>query len=599
MTQPPMPPQPPNEPPNDPPPGGFGPPQEPPAGGFGPPQEPPAGGFGAPQDPPPGGYGYPAQPPRPGYGYPAQPPTQPPYQQQPQQPYQQQPYPYQQFPQYQQPATVLSGTAGGTGGGKGAKTQLRIIIAAAVAVVLIIGTGVYFLTSSGGDDKNKAKDGSSSSSDDGKNGDKDAAGGEEQAPANTKAKVAFEVPLPKITDMTSVHGSWISDTTYVKTGINEIVGYDLVKGAQLWTIPLPGELCAQTEHVSEDYKTPIAFAPTKPTAANKYPRCSKVGVIDLKAGELIWNKSVKGSNAGDRDVAFSEITLSGETVAGGGFDGGAAFDLNTGAIRWKPDVSSDGCYDTGYGGGAGLVAVRRCGTSSAPQLTVQPLNPLTGAPLSSYRMPSGVDYPHIVSSKPLVVAADVGDTAGDGSGISDFFSIDEKTGKLRAKISAAGKFEARCGSTDVEKCTLIAVGNDRIYLPTAEHEGEGEYGRTNEIVSYDLATGKSTTDRADAGERYMIYPLRMDGPHLIAYKSPPYDKGGQIVSLGGSSFKETLLMENPGDKKTRDAETSFASMGSAEIRYRDGRMFIASPFLSKPSEYDTRRALAMSFTTKK
>ncbi|WP_329064660.1 outer membrane protein assembly factor BamB family protein [Streptomyces sp. NBC_01429] len=596
MTQPPQPPQPPNEPPQ---------------GGFGPPQEPPAGGFGAPQDPPPGGYGYPTQPPQPpqqpGYGYPtqppAQPPTQPPYQQQYQPPYQQQPYQQQQYQQFQQPqpATAFGVPGAGDGGGKKSKTQLQIIIAAAVAVVLIIGTGVYFLTSSGDGDKNEAKDGSSSSSDGGKDGDKGVSGGggKEQAPVNTKAKVAFQVPLPKVTDLTSVYGSWLSDTTYVKTGINQIVGYDLVKGTQLWTIPLPGEPCAKTDHVSKDYKTAIAFAAGKPTADNKYPRCTKVGVIDLKAGELLWSKSVKGTNAGDRDVGFSEITLSGETVAGGGFDGGAAFDLNTGAIRWKPDVSSDGCYDSGYGGGDGLVAVRRCGSSSDPQLSVQALNPLTGAPISSYKMPAGVDYPHIVSSKPLVVAADVGDTAGDGSGISDFFSIDEKTGKLRARISAAGKFEARCGSTDVEKCSLIVVGNDKIYLPTAEHEGEAEYGRTNEIVSYDLATGKSTTDRADAGERYKMYPLRMDGSNLLAYKTPPYDKGGQIVSLDGSSFKETLLMENPGDKAIRDAESGFGTISGVEIRYQDGRMFIASPFLSKPSEYDSRRYLAMSFTTKK
>ncbi|RDG33263.1 outer membrane protein assembly factor BamB family protein, partial [Streptomyces corynorhini] len=583
-------------------------------------QEPPAGGFGPPQDPPPAGYGYPAQPPgpppqQPGYGYPAQPPqqpgygypTQPPAQQPAQPPYQQPPYqqqPYQQQQQYQQfqqpqPATAFGATGGGDGGGKKSRTQLQIIIAAAVAVVLIIGAGVFFLTSSGDDDKNEAKkkDGSSSSAD----GDKGVSGGggQEQAPTSTKGRVAFQVPLPKVTDLTSVYGSWISDTTYVKTGINQIVGYDLVKGNQLWTIPLPGELCAKTDHVSKDYRTAVAFAANKPSADDKYPRCTKVGVIDLKSGELVWSKSVQGTNAGDRDVAFSEITLSGETVAGGGFDGGAAFDLKTGAIRWKPDISSDGCYDTGYGGGEALAAVRRCGTSSSPQLTVQALNPLTGAPVSSYKMPAGVDYPHIVSTKPLVVAADVGETAGDGSGISDFFSIDEKTGKLRAKISAAGKFEARCGSTDVEKCSHIVVGNDRLYLPTAEHEGTGEYGRTNEVVSYDLATGKSTTDRADAGERYMMYPLRMDGSNILAYKTPPYDKGGQIVSLDGSSFKETLLLENPADKATRDAESGLGAISAVEIRYADGRLFIASPYLSKPSEYDQRRYLAMSFTAKK
>ncbi|MEW1721440.1 PQQ-binding-like beta-propeller repeat protein [Streptomyces sp. NPDC093109] len=626
-SQPPTPPTPPSEPPT--------PPQQqpaPPQGGFGAPQEPPAGGFGAPQDPPPAGYGYPAQPPAqpgqqppvppPGYGYPAQqPPGQPPYQQPPYQqqppPYQQQPPPYQQqgypqqgyqqpqqYPQYQQfqqPVTSVSGGAGP--GGKKSNTRLQIIIAAAVAVVLIIGTGVYF-ANSGGSGKDEAKNGSSGTNGDTKDGDKKdgtgggGGGGSEQAPSNTKAKVAFTVPLPKVTDSTSVYGSWISDSTYAKTGIDQIVGYDLVKGTQLWTVPLPGEICATTKHVSKDYRTAIMFAAEKPSAANKYPRCTKIAVIDLKSGEMVWNKSLKDTNDGDKDFSFSEITLSGETVAAGGFDGGAAFNIKTGAVRWKPEVSTDGCYDTGYGGGEALVAVRRCGSTNDPQMTVQSLNPLTGAPLSSYAMPAGVDYPHIVSSKPLVVAADVGDTAEGGSGFSDLFSIDEKTGKLLTKISAVGKFEARCGSTEVEKCSLMAVGDGKIFVPTAEHEGNSDYGRTNEIIAFDLTTGKGVTGRAEAGERRVMYPVRMDGSHVIVYKVPTYDKGGEIISIDGSTFKQTLLLENSSERSATEQENDFSTPSAMELLYRDGRMFISSPYISKPSEYSKKLYLAMSFTTK-
>ncbi|MFJ5102434.1 PQQ-binding-like beta-propeller repeat protein [Streptomyces sp. NPDC088554] len=575
---------------SQPPPPPSQPPNQPPSGGFGPPQDPPPGGFGAPTPPPQTpSYGYPQTPPQ-GYGYPAQPPY--PQQPYPQQQYQQQSYPYppQQYPQAPQPPQAP----------KKSNTQLQIIIAAAVAVVLIIGTGLYFANSGGSDGKkNEAKNSSSGSTDGAKDsgGNGISGGGKEKAPANTRSKVAFQVPLPKVDDITGVYGSWVTDTTYVKTGISEVVGYDRDKGTQLWSIPLDGQVCAYSRHMTEDYKTAISYEVSKRTADNPYPRCSKIAAIDLESGKVLWDKSVKGSNVGDRDVAFSEITLSGTTVAGAGYDGGAAFDVNTGAVRWKPEVSSDGCYDTGYGGGAALVAVRKCGTADDPQLTVQTLNPATGTPISAYTMPSGVDYPHIVSTQPLVVAADVGDTAGDGSGISDFFSIDAKTGKLLAKISAAGKFAARCGSTDVEKCTHIVVGNGRIYLPTGEHEGEAEYGRTNEIVSFDLATGKSTTDRAEAGERYQMFPLRMDGTDIIAYKIAPYDKGGRIVSLNGSTFKETVLMENPSDKAVRDAESGYA-WDTAELLYEDGRMYVAPPALSKPSPYQTQRYLVIAFTTK-
>ncbi|MFD3910552.1 PQQ-binding-like beta-propeller repeat protein [Streptomyces sp. NPDC058603] len=648
MTQPP---QPPNEPPQggfgapqEPPAGGFGAPQEPPAGGFGAPQEPPADGFGAPQDPPPGGFGAPTPPPQnPPYGYPqtppqgppAQPPQTPPGQQpgygypnqqpgygypnqppaygypgQPGQPGQPSPYGYptqpmqpgaqQQYP-YPQPP---QGGAGG-GGGKKLTRQMQIIIAASVAVVLIIGGGILFASSGGDSGKSDdAKGGSSGSSEGGTGGTgggKAADGaGKEKAPGNTRSKMAFQLPTPKVTDVTTVTGSWMTDTTYVKTGINEIVGYDLDKGTKLWSIPLPGQVCAASPHATGDNKTAVAFAAAKTTADKNYQQCTEIGAIDLTAGKLLWSKSVKGSNVGDEKVRFSEVTLSGNTIAAGGTDGGAAFDLADGSIRWKPEVSAEGCYDMGYGGGAGLVAARKCGSYDDPQVSIQNLNPLTGAPISTFQMPTGVEYASVISTDPLVVAADVGDTAGDGSGISDFFSIDAKTGKLIAKIPAdADKYAAKCRSTEVESCQMLAVGNGRLYLPTEEHEGGGEYGDTNEIVSFDLATGKGTSDRADAGDRYTMVPLRMDGGNIIAYKRPPYDKGGQIVSIDGGTFKQTVLLENPAGETVRDAETSFLP-DYAELLYQDGRFFMSDTTLSEPSNssLDEKSYLAVSFTTK-
>lgn len=633
MTQPP---QPPNEPPQ----GGFGAPQEPPAGGFGAPQDPPPGGFGAPTPPENAPYGYPqtpphgqppgppqappAQPPQPpqmppgqpGYGYPSRPPAygypgQPGQPGHPGQPGQQPPYGYptqpmppggqQQYP-YQPPQP--GGGAGG-GGGKKLTRQMQIIIAAAVAVVLIVGGGLLFASS--GDDSGKnndAKGGSAGSSEGatgGTGGEKAADGaGTEQTPGNAQSKVAFQLPVPKVLDVTTVTGSWITDTAYVKTGVNQIVGYDLDKGTQLWSIPLPGQLCAASRHVSKDNKTAVAFAAAKTTPEKDYQQCTEIGAIDLTAGKLLWSKSVKGSNVGDEKVAFSEVTLSGTTIAAGGTDGGAAFDLADGTIRWKPEVSAEGCYDMGYGGGEGLVAARKCGSYDDPQVSIQNLNPVTGAPISTFQMPTGVEYASIVSTKPLVVAADVGDTAGDGSGISDFFSIDAKTGKLIVKIPAdADKYAAKCGSTEVETCQKLAVGNGRLYLPTEDHQGGGEYGNTNEIVSFDLTTGKGTSDRADAGDRYTMIPLRMDGGNIIAYKRPPYDKGGQIVSINGATFKQTVLMENPADEAVRDAETSFVA-DYAELLYQDGRLFMSDVTLSKPSNssLDDTSYLAVAFTTK-
>ncbi|MEU6620716.1 PQQ-binding-like beta-propeller repeat protein [Streptomyces litmocidini] len=582
-----------------------------------PPNQPPdpQGGFGAPTPPPPQqqpGYGYPQQPPQPpqapqpdpGYGYPQQQPPAygyPTAPQQPQQPQQyggypqqqpgQPPYGYPTQPQqpqyggYQQPAPAPA-----AGGGRKLSAQLQIVIAAAVAVVLIIGVGIWYANSGGGDGGNEAKgtggtsQGSSAGGDTGGKG--LGGGGKEKAPANTRAKMAFQVAEPKVADITDVSGSWITDKAFVKPGVNSLVAYDLDRGTVLWTLPLTGQVCGASRHITADNKAPILFEATKRVGPRYYQPCTEVGVVDLNTGKLLWSTSVTGGSAGDQKVRFNEVTLSGKTVAAGGTDGGAAFDLANGNPRWKPQANDQNCYDMGYGGGEGLVAVRKCGQYDSPKVLIQNLNPMTGAPISQYQMPPGAKYASVVSTKPLVVAADVGDTAGDGSGISDFFSIDEKTGKLKAKITAdADQYAARCRSTEVESCSQALVGNGRLYVPTEEHEGStGEYGdETNEVIAFDLATGRTVPEKADAGDKYTLVPLRMDGGNLIAYKAPPYDKGGRIVSIDGGTMKETLLLENPGDKSIHDVENSF-SLNGAELLYRDGRFFISETMVSKPRE---------------
>ncbi|NEC67218.1 PQQ-binding-like beta-propeller repeat protein, partial [Streptomyces sp. SID9727] len=588
---------------------------------FGAPQDPPAGGFGAPPPPPPGppqqqpDYGYPQPPTQPGYGFPQgqppQPPTQPgygfPQGQPPTQPGygfpqqgQQQPYGYPTAPM--QPAHQPPQQGGS---GKKFSTQAQIIVAAVVAVALIVGGGIWYASSGGDGKKDEAGSSAGTSGENkggkgGEGGKGGSTGGKEKAPANVDSTVGFQLPPPKVTDTTTVDGSWITDKAYVKTGVTEIVGYDLDKGTKLWSIPLDGQVCAASRHMSKDYRTAILFEEAKPTKAKPYQQCNKVGGLDLATGKLLWSKSVTASTSGDRPVRFDEVTLSGTTVAAGGTGGGAAFKLDTGAELWKPKVSTDNCYDAGYGGGEALAVVRKCGSYDDPQLTIQALNPTTGAPISSYKMPAGVDYASIVSTKPLVVAADVGETAGDGSSISDFFSIDEATGKLKIRISAdAEKYAARCGSTEVEQCQHLAVGNNRIYLPTEEHEGTGEsFSRTNEIVSFDLTTGKQTGDRADAGEKFTMFPLRMDGKNIIAYREPPYDKGGEIVSIDGSTFEQTVLMRNPSDKAVRDAESSFTADYS-EFLYEQGRFFISKTMISAPrkSSLDDKEYLVVSFRT--
>ncbi|MFF8234482.1 outer membrane protein assembly factor BamB family protein [Streptomyces caelestis] len=593
--------QPPPPPPQQPPPGGgFGPPQDqPPQPGYGYPQTPPA------QQPQPG-YGYPQGAPQapqapPGYGYPGQ---QPGAYGQPQAPYGQpgapgQPGYGQPGYAYPQPTMPLQPQPGQPGGGGKFNAQLAIIVAAVVAIALIVGGGVWYSTSKddGKKDDTASSGGATGGTDDGNGGNGGTtSGGKEKAPADPSAKVLFQVPMPEVKNDSTVvvSGSWLTDKTYAKSGVAEIVGYDRDKGGEQWTIPLAGPVCQASRHVTDDNKTAILYQPAMPTKADPSHGCSQIALIDLDAGKKLWTKTVK---TGDQLISFDNVTISGDTVAVGSSSGGAAFDVS-GKLLWSPKPT-DSCYDAGYGGGEKLVAVRKCGTYGQRQLHIQTIDPKSGKVISEYKMAQGIEYASIASTNPLVVAADVGDSAGDGSGISDFFSIDNKTGKLRTRISAPGEqFAARCeGVTRIEYCTMLAVGNDRLYLPTERHDGSGEYSQTNEIVAFDLTTGKQTGQRADAGDGYTITPLRMDGGNLIAYKRPPYDKGGQVVSIDGGSFKETKLLENPATDSVRDVEAGMSPEYS-ELLYGDGHLFMSKVYASKRSSSTSEKEyLAVAFGT--
>lgn len=563
-----------------------------------PPDQPPQGGFGAPQGPgpvpppppnQPPGYGYPQTPPPPppSYGYPGG--QQAPYGQQPQ--YGQPQYGQQQYaqPQYgQHPPYGYPPPQGG--GGRKSRTRL-VVVAAVAAVALVVGAGVWY-ASTAGEGKDDDRDNSATTG--GGTGGTSGATTEaqEQVPSDTSSQALFNVPMPEVEDDQGVNvtGSWVTDQVYAKSGIAQVVGYDLDKGTKRWTVKLPGPVCTASRYLTEDNMTAVLHQPAMPTEEDRSHGCSEVTVIDLDAGEEVWSESFV---EGDFRTNFSNITVSGGTVAVGGAAGGAAFDVSTGEVLWSPK-SGDDCYDAGYEGGPALVGVRKCGEYGNRQLHIRTLDPESGKPVSEYRMAKGIEYASIVSTEPLVVAVDVGDS---NKGISDFFSIDGKTGELRTKITADGdKYGARCdGIAQIGACSRLAVGNDKLYVATADHEGAETFTRTNEIVAFDLATGELTDERAEAGDEYSFAPLRMDGPNLLAYKIPAYGQGARVVSIDGGSFQVTELLRAPAEGSARRAVTRLGPE-SAEILYRDGRLFMAQLYADEPYG-DEEEDLAVAFGT--
>ncbi|MER5298077.1 PQQ-binding-like beta-propeller repeat protein [Streptomyces lasiicapitis] len=634
------------------------PPNQPPQGGFGAPQDPPPHGFGAPQDPSPQGYGYPQAPqppqtpppaapaappaappappqgqPQPNYGYPqapgapgtpppAAPGTPPPAYAQPTQAAfpavgQQPPgygYPGQPGQPGQQPGYGYPGQptmpmqpqpGGGGGGGKKPNKQMTIIVAAVAAIALIVGGGVFYAsTQKDKDDKNNsAKGGDGKGGKGGGEGKNDPpAGGpaKEKAPANTSAKVGFQIPAPEVPkdDIWSVAGSWLTDDTYVKSGFvgkakdHALIAYDPASGKQKWTIPLAGETCAVSKEVTKEGIAAVVYKDAKSTKANKYPDCSEVSAVDLKSGKKLWTENV--SNSGSK-VEFEEIVISGDTIAAGAGTGGtgAAWDMS-GKLLWKPSVG-DTCKDAGYAGGDQLVAVRKCGDYSDPKYKIQLLDPKTGKEKWSYPLATGVDNAKIISTNPVVFGQDTEEITA--SGATDVFSL-SNNGKLRARIPLEdGKYSHDCDVNKFNSCKAIVVGNDKLYVPTRQHDAGGsDYGFTNEIIAFSLATGKTTGERADAGKDGEMFPLRMDGGNVLAYKGGGYNKGAKVVSFDGKSMKETTLLETPATESISRAISGMVPK-SNELLYTNGNLFMGKELISKPYSKDDKEYIALGFTT--
>ncbi|WP_432253028.1 hypothetical protein [Streptomyces sp. HNM1019] len=600
------------------------PPNQPPQGGFGAPQEP---GYGYPQQPstpPPGqqGYGYPRGPGQPpqtpppppppppsappappqtppqgagGYGYPEQPVHTQPTQVGPspfgsgQQPYGQQQYgqqPYGQPPYGQPPQPQYPGGPGPAGPGRSGQ-RMAIIVSVVVAVALIVGGGIWFATQDdGGDSEAKGKDKQSS-----QGASSGTTGGGDKPAKTVDAKLLNKIPMPKVSDQVTVEGMWATDDAFVKAGVYKIVGYPLSGGAAKWTIPLDGAVCWSSDHLTKDGLTTVLYQGAKPSAKDKYPSCTEVGLLDLKNGKMLWHRSVK---EGDEKISFDEVTIGGGTVAAGGTSGGAAWSTS-GQALWKPK-SGEQCADDGYAGGEDkLVAVRRCGDYDDPQIQVQTLNPKTGAVKSAYKVSQGIDYVHVASTDPLVIGLDAGDSTG--SAVSDFLAIDDsaKSGKVLGKIGTEnGKYDAKCESTNVEGCRKLAVSKsaNTLFLGS-EDRTDSSSATANEVVAFDLKTGKPI-GKTDGVKGAALTPLGLDEDgSVLAYQESSWETGGAVWRIDPKSYAKTKLLQNP--VASHEVEQNF-SPSYSEIIYSGQHLYMSDVYATKPSgTYDRDDPLAIIF----
>ncbi|APU40631.1 PQQ-binding-like beta-propeller repeat protein [Streptomyces sp. TN58] len=517
------------------------------------------------QPPTPSGYGHLPGPPQQGYGYP-----------QGENPYAQQPAPGHQQPYPQQPPTVaaypahnLQPPAPGTPGAPGMppKKKLTLIVAASVAAVLVLG-GVGYVAFGGDEDPKQpvaqesgdAKPSASPSVD---MGDGSGPGGNQQTDLNAGRKQGEDKVLwLKTTKIDGpgagvpAKGQWVVGDTVAKTVDKTIKGYAVADGKEKWTITFPAKICGTTRATTDDGKTVVMYADGPSDTAN----CNQIRMVDLKAGKEGWSKEVAKESAFDMFLDPS-LAMTGDVVTVNRLTRATAFKISTGEKLFGSP--SEGCVPGAYAAGSGkLIGIATCNDADMT-VEIQDADPATGKKTWTYRLPKGWKVSRVYSVDPVVLHLK------NASSKENSVVVLGPDGKQRTTLSGEGSFSTECSMSyddSLQGCATAVADAGTLYLPT-----KAAIGKANEIVAFDLTTGKAKW-RVPAGEGRTLEPVKAANGQLIAYRKAEANTGGEVLSIPADGSTPTALLRHPSGPSA-PIESSFYS---PQVDYADGRFFIST-----------------------
>lgn len=539
------------------------------------------------QPPNPSGYGHLPGPPQPGYGFPPQgenpyaqqpppqgPPPQGPYGQQPQGPYGQQPPGGYGFPP--PPPHMAPGAPGMPPGPPGGpKKKLAVLIAASVAGVLVLGTGGYFAFFAGKDKGTDRvigqdttpppADGKASPSASVDKGDGSGNGGEEEEDLNAGRKQGEGKVLwfksSKIDGPgggVDSDGQWIVGDTVVKPVWKSVTGYGVKDGKEKWTLTLPTVICGVTD-MTADGKTVVMYK----NGESKDADCNQMRMIDLKAGKEGWSKEVPKEGLFDI-FTTPDLSLTGDSLVVNRMGTSSAFKVSTGDKLFDNNVE-EGCRPSDHVAMNGkMLAIATC-QDTDKTVQVMDADPATGKGTWIYKLPKNFQVKNVYSLDPIVL--DLGNGEKERSIV-----VLGPDGKQRATVSGEGSFPVGCGGLfnhSIQSCGSSYVDANTLYLPT-----KADIGKPNEIVAFDLGTGKEKW-RTPAGEGRTITPLKAAGGRLFVYREAESEKGGEVITIPAGGGTPTAVLRNPSGPAA-PVESSFLS---PKLDYVDGRLFVSASHL--------------------
>ncbi|MFI1169442.1 hypothetical protein ACH4UM_39255 [Streptomyces sp. NPDC020801] len=455
------------------------------------------------------------------------------------------------------------------------RRRRRRLVGGAVAVILVAALCVAGrLLSSAGGDSGPAK------------GTEAAAPGPdsiretvEKRPASAAGRMAFRFSVDDLGPGESydMPGMWATGKLLVK-GINSSlaafgIGKDAKPGEEAWKVKFPGLICGTTRHVTVDDRTAVLFR----SGTDRHAVCDHVAFVDLDTGKKLWEAQYKTTSTGaDGDPMGVTLTRSTVTVSWG--KGSGAWDMDSGKKLWESKRTGD-CSDGGNAGGDGLLIRVDCWTKGTESWSyrVQKVEPRTGKVLWTYNVADGVKDVGLLSAEPPVLATAAGDI-----GFTDLISLDHN-GKYRATIRLeGGHYLAKCADlgtyNGIDDCPGAVVGDGQVFLVSREDPDAGIEDNSNWIIGFDLATG-NTTKKFESGRSQLLYPLRMSGDRLLAFRSSadgirPY----ALVSLDPGTGRETpyFYFGLPSDAQL------LTDANLADVVVQNGRLFFGMKKASGP-----------------
>ncbi|WP_338701181.1 PQQ-binding-like beta-propeller repeat protein [Streptomyces sp. Q6] len=327
-------------------------------------------------------------------------------------------------------------------------------------------------------------------------------------------------------------GLWVTKKVLVKakgTTLYGIKAYEPSgRGTVVWSLVLPGGICGYTSSVTADERTAVLMRDPKHGNA-----CDQLAVIKLSSGKKLWQTTIpRKKNYFTKGTTMAMVK---GVVATNWQVGAAGYDMRTGKQLWQLDRTKK-CTIGGFAGGKALTVRYDCyppEKESEILYQVKELEPRTARTKWVYRVADGVGLVAILSSKPAVIAVGAGDME-----ITDLISLDSG-GKYRATIRLeGGHYEVACSGDAVDDCTQAVVSDDQVFITSGERL-ESIEDKTNWVVAFDLATGK-TGVKFDAGHDQKMYPLRMSGDRLLALTMGTDDVAPvSLVSLDPKTGKQS------------------------------------------------------------